>query len=82
MHCRHEIINWNNESLEKDLFNPVAGPTGFFHAFFSPSILEGSVSIYFFSRKMISGRLSVVRSLCERPVGDLAVSALLLSDCR
>ena len=51
MHCRHEIINWNNESLEKDLFNPVAGPTGFFHAFFSPSILEGSVSICFFPRK-------------------------------
>ena len=51
MHCRHEIINWNNESLEKDLFNPVAGPTGFFHAFFSPSILEGSVSIYFFPEK-------------------------------
>ena len=36
----------------------------------------------FFPEKMISGRLSVVRSLCERPVGDLAVSALLLSDCR
>ena len=51
MHCRHEIINWNNESLEKDLFNPVAGPTGVFHAFFSPSILEGSVSIYFFPEK-------------------------------
>lgn len=48
MHRRSKIINQNIESLEKDLFNPVAGPTGFFHAFFSPSILICPVSICLF----------------------------------